>query len=83
MTLVRVSTPFVAVTDAWGRPLHLRPDDVAVIEGAVDPTDERGDLWRERPVAAYRRVTLRSGYQLHLLDHSVSALLVACAIASQ
>jgi len=83
MTLVRVSPPFVAVADAFGRPLHVRPDDVAVIEGAIDPTDERGDLWREHPVAAYRRITLRSGHQLHLLDHSVAPLLLACAITAQ
>lgn len=59
---------FVNVRDAFGRPVLLRLDAVAAIEGARDASDHHGDLWALHPVTAYRRVMLRSGGVLYLAD---------------
>lgn len=67
---------FVVTADAFGRPLALRVGDVAAVEGAIDAHDGRGDLWAQHPPGPYRRVTLVSGFQLHV-DASDRALLEA------
>lgn len=59
---------FVNVRDAYGRPVLLRLDAIAVIEGARDANDPQGDLWARHPVTAYRRIVLRCGGVLHLAD---------------
>jgi hypothetical protein len=55
---------FVAATDPWGRPLALRADDVALVEGATDSHDPHGDLWAQHPLSDYRRITLTSGVRV-------------------
>jgi len=72
---------FLTLADPFGRPFDLRPDEVAVIEGAIDPSDDRGDLWRQHPITPYRRLVLRSGFILYAADHDAAILLAAANAA--
>lgn len=74
---VEPPTGFALVMDSEGRPVLILAEEVVVIEDAISPSDPTGPLYHQQPASAYRRLTLRSGYQVYLSTGSLSPLLAA------
>ena len=72
---------FVQTADPWGRPLAVRVEDVALVEGALDGLDPHGDLWAEHPPGPYRRVTLVSGVRVYISAEDADDLLDALGLS--
>ena len=75
-----MNTAFVHAADPWGRPMAIRVDDVALVEGALDGLDPHGDLWAEHPPAPYRRLTLVSGIRVYVNADLAGDLLDALGV---
>jgi hypothetical protein len=61
-------TDFAALQTPHGRPLLIRPTEIAVIEGATDARDATGDLWGHNPQLPYRRLVTKGGSVLYVAD---------------
>src|SRR5262245_46701679 len=66
---------FVRVTDAWGNPMHLRPDAVQAVSAVLEGDDPAAppDIATKHPDNPYRVVTLAGGTRI-LIAASEAAL---------